>query len=47
MAEKSLNKVDKHNEENLKGSFLLVFVIGAVILAMWFTVFYFYIKIAF
>lgn len=44
MAKEAYNKVDKHNEENLKGSFVLVFVVGAVIIAMWFAVFYFYIK---
>jgi hypothetical protein len=30
LSNEQLNEVDKHNEENLKGSFLLVFVIGAV-----------------
>ncbi|MDQ0339751.1 hypothetical protein J2S00_002544 [Caldalkalibacillus uzonensis] len=44
MSKVPLNEVDKHHEDNLKGSFLLVFVIAGIILVMWFGVFYLYVK---
>lgn len=41
------NRVDKNEEENLKGTFVSVFLIGGAILAMWLTVFYIYIRVTF
>lgn len=40
-------RVDKNKDENLKGTFVSVFLIGGAILAMWLAVFYIYIRVTF